>query len=190
MSEHRYPSQALRGDYIRAGAGMAVCGGLLFAAGLDGIAFYIFTALTVLFAYFGWRTWLRGATVVTVNDEGIASSGLMRAKLAWRDVTQVKLRYFSTRRNRQDGWMQLSLKGNGRAVRLDSHIERFDAVAHRVHEAAVTQRIEFNATTAANFAALDIGQDRGGWGRPSEWTAAEGDGDGPDHTSVREGTGS
>lgn len=172
MSEHRYRVQSLRGDYFRAGAGIAVCGGLVLTAGLDGPMFYVFAALTVLFALFGWRTWMRTATVVTIDDAGIAASGLGRARLAWRDLNRVKLSYFSTRRGRQDGWMQLTLAGAGGRIRIDSHIEDFDAIARRAHGAAMMQGVELNQATLANFASMGLVASDDGWGRPGEWGAA------------------
>lgn len=172
MSEHRYRAQSLRGDYFRAGAGIAVCGGLVLTGGLDDVMFYVLAALTALFALFGWRTWVRNATVVTIDDTGIAASGLGRVGLAWRGLNRVKLSYFSTRRGRQDGWMQLTLAGAGGRIRIDSHIEDFDAIVRRAHDAAVQQGVELNQSTLANFAAMGLGASTDGWGRPSEWSQA------------------
>lgn len=169
MSEHRYRARSLRGDYFRAGAGIAICGGLVLAADLDGAMFYVFGALTLLFAYFGWRTWVRNSTVITFDETGIVAAGLSRAKLAWRDLSRVKLSYFATRRGRQDGWMQLTLSGAGGRLNIDSHIEDFDAIARRAHDAAIKQGVELNQATTTNFAALGLGVSEQGWGRPSEW---------------------
>ena len=172
MSEHRYRAQSLRGDYFRAGAGIAVCGGLVFAAGLDGVMFYVFAALTALFALFGWRTWVRNTTVVTIDDTGLAASGLGRVGFAWRDLSRVKLSFFATRRGRQDGWMQLTLAGAGSRIQIDSHIEDFDAILRRAHVAAMQQGVELNEATLANFASMGLSDSNDGWGRPSEWSEA------------------
>ena len=173
MSEHRYRTRSLRGDYFRAGAGIAICGGLVLAAELDGVMFYVFAALTSLFAYFGWRTWVRSATVISLDETGIVAAGLGGGKLEWQSLNRVKLSYFATRRGRQDGWMQLTLAGAGARIHIDSHIEDFDAIARRAHDAATTQGVELSRATKSNFAALGLGASAQGWGRPSEWGTAD-----------------
>ena len=170
MSKHRYPAHSLRGDYFRAGGGVIFFGGLVFAGGLDGVVFYILAILTALFALLGWRTWICNATVLTVDKTGIATSGLGYTHLAWQDINQVKLNYFSTRRGRQDGWMELMLTSNGSHIKVDSRIENFHTIAQHVHGTALRRSIELNQVTLANFASLGLVTCDAGWGRPSGWT--------------------
>ena len=48
----------------------------------------------------------------------------------------MKLAYYSTRRDRRDGWMQLDLRSGWSSVRLDSRIEGFAELVERAARAA------------------------------------------------------
>ncbi len=176
MNEHRYPFEALTSDYIRAGAGIVVCGGPLpFLAGnLPAIA--VLGSLTLLFAYFGWRTYLRQRTMVRVDETSIEASGVVRTRLNWRNLKQVKLSYFSTKRDRRDGWMQLSIRTPEGSLRVDSNIQGFETLARHAYDAAVENGLEMSPATQGNFQALGIHRQEpaGGWGSPSTWTTEAG----------------
>ena len=46
----------------------------------------------------------------------VHTHGPFSAALRWAELSGVTLRYFSTRKDREKGWMQLILKGSGRAA--------------------------------------------------------------------------
>ncbi|MFQ5971917.1 MAG: hypothetical protein ACE5Q3_06255 [Alphaproteobacteria bacterium] len=180
MSEHRYPPGALTSDYARAGVGLFVCGGLLVSVAFGGtptLIVIILAGFTVMFGYFGWRTLVRQSTTVTLSEEGLSTTGLRRINLAWKEVQNVKLSYFSTKRDKTDGWMQLSLKGGGTRLLLDSHIDGFDTIAEHAFKAALTNGITLNPASLSNFSALGIVGDRTAWGHPSEWQGDSGRGE-------------
>ena len=172
MSTHRYPFEALTGDYIRAGAGILVCGGPLPFLTDNTAALVILGSLTVLFAFFGWRTFVRQRTTIDTDPDAIAASGLIQTRLQWRNLQQVKLSYFSTRRDRRDGWMQLNLGSAEGRLRIDSNIEDFEALVRRAHDAARANELELTTATLGNFQALGILNEpaEAGWGDPSSWS--------------------
>lgn len=160
----RYPAKSLRGDYARAGLGLALTGTpLLFAAPPTSL-FAIFGGLAALFFVFGLRTWARHMTVVDVTETEISAGGPRfisghlsgRVTLAWKDVRAVKLGYFSTKRERTEGWMHLKLQGKGRTLRLESDLEGFTTIAARALSAATANDLPLNAATLSNFKALGI----------------------------------
>ncbi|MGQ0676042.1 MAG: hypothetical protein ACT4N4_08165 [Rhodospirillales bacterium] len=156
MKLHRYPTRELAGDYARAAAGLAVTAGPLLFVATTSVVAWILAGFAVLFVVFAARTALRHMTVVRVDDAGIAAIGPMGVSVRWNDLKGVALSYYSTRRDRTRGWMQLSVRGTGRALRLDSTIEGFrDIVAQTAHIAAA-QRLEMSPATAGNLAALGI----------------------------------
>ena len=63
----------------------------------------------------------------------------------------MKLAYYSTRRDRRAGWMQLQLVASGIKVSLDSRIAGFDQVVRRAADAATARGIELNEATVANL---------------------------------------
>lgn len=156
MSRHRYPARALAGDYLRAGAGLAVTGGpLLLLETATGVA-AVLAALAGVFALFAARTGLRHVTVVELSGAGIALHGPARGRLPWDRIEQVRLDYFATRRDAPNGWMQLRLGGAGRRIRIDSTIEGFEALAESAAAAAARRGVVLTETTEDNLRALGI----------------------------------
>lgn len=154
--EYRYPRAALVADYLRAGVGLALSGAPLLLLDLPGWAVAVFAGAAVLFAVFGARTLLRQLTTFRVDGHGVRAEGPFGAALAWRDLARVRLRYYSTRRDRSQGWMQLVLSGGGRTLRLESSLEGFEVIAGRAAAAAAANRLRLSDSTIANFLSLGI----------------------------------
>ncbi len=156
MSLHSYPRSALVGDYIRAGVGFALTAGPLFWVRPASVMVYFLGSLAILFAVFGFRTYLRQATRLELAAEGIRSVGPFGAIIPWDQLRQVEVRFFSTQRGRRDGWMQLKLKGTGRTIRIDSTISEFPDIAHTVVRQAVDRDVRLDEHTRANFQSLGV----------------------------------
>lgn len=163
MSEHRYQRQAIYLDYGRAGLGFSVTfGPLLFLDLMPALA-WPFGLLGLLFLWFGVRTGIRHASAVRITPEQIELAGPKAKTIPWRDLQDVRLAYFSPRRARSDGWLQLTLRGRDRgALKVDSTLERFDDVLERVQDAALANQLSLEPVTAANFAALGLEPDAPG----------------------------
>jgi len=156
MSIHRYSLQNLLPDYLRGGAGIIIGGGgWLLAPGMLHVI-VIFGGLTLLFLLFTMRTVARQYTRIEMTDDAITSGGTRRLTLHWSDLDHVKLRYYSTRRNRAGGWMTLKLASGRSAISVDSNIDGFDAIAARAARAMVDNRAAADDVTLANLAALGL----------------------------------
>ena len=68
----------------------------------------------------------------------------------------LSLRYYTTRRDKLDGWMLLKLKGNESVLTLDSSLDGFDDIVLRALEAARANGVALTAATLANLPALGI----------------------------------
>jgi hypothetical protein len=156
MSEHRYPADALLGDYARAGAGLLLAGAPLVLVPLNVYVEGALGALVALFACFGGLTALRHARRIEVGEEGIAARGPFPVQLTWEALDGVNLRYFATRRDGSKGWMELRLRCAGRRLLLDSRIDGFNDIAQRTARVAERRHLPLTPATAANFAALGI----------------------------------
>ncbi|MGF1624955.1 MAG: hypothetical protein ACFCVH_08725 [Alphaproteobacteria bacterium] len=156
QSRHRYATPSLYGDYVRAGAGLLLTLGPLAATGATGIGAYVLVGLAAVFALFGLRTVQRQHTEVVADAEGISTRGVRRVTVRWDSLRTVKLSYFSTRRDRQRGWMQLMLRGDTGTIRVDSQLEGFEAVVDRAAAAINARGLRVADTTAANFAAYGL----------------------------------
>jgi hypothetical protein len=153
-TEHRYPSEALWADYARAGAGLAATvGPLLLVPVADWIA-VLLGGLAILFAVFGWRTLERQRTRILVDEAGIAVAGPHRRQAAWNAIEAVQLRYYSTKRDRSNGWMHLRLESPGGRIRIDSTIDDFGTIAQHAAAAVRSRELPVDEVTRANFRAL------------------------------------
>src|SRR4030095_5303069 len=151
MSIHRYSLHNLLPDYLRGGAGLIIgAGGWLLAAGVVHII-VIFGGVTVLFLLFTMRTVARQYTRIEMTDDAIISDGARRLTLHWSDLDHVKLRYYSTRRNRSGGWMTLKLTSGRAAISLDSNIDGFDAIAARTARTLIENRATADDVTLAHL---------------------------------------
>ena len=156
VSIHRYPSAAVLADYGRAVVGMALTLGPLAVFNVVPVMVYILGALGALFLVFGFRTLLRHLTRVEVSSEGIKIEGPAGAAIRWRQLDTLSLRYYATRRDKMGGWMQLKIKGDGRAVTLDSTLVGFSDIVRRALGAAEDNGVALESRTLANLPGLGI----------------------------------
>jgi hypothetical protein len=152
MSTHRYDRHALAVDYGRGGVGLVLCGGLLALAPSLSIS-VILAGLTGLFAVFTLRTARRHRARLELDSEGIALHPTSSGPLPWRDIDAVRLRYYSTRRSRDKGWMTLRLTAGRRRIEVDSSLEGFDEVVAQAARVVRARDLPIDAATRANFQA-------------------------------------
>lgn len=178
MSEHRYSTAALRGDLARAGSGFILCAAPIALVSLETWLTLLLATPAGLFVLFGVRTWLRRGVRVAVDEAGITAAGLTSASIPWGDLHRFKLSYFSTRRDRSNGWMQLNLHGPSGRLSIDSNLEGFDDICHRAFRAAADNDVELSSATLRNLAEFGLGANRtasaqpgsgAGWGNPADW---------------------
>ena len=163
MSDLRYPVAALRGDYARAGIGLVLSLGPALAVPLASPVDYLLVPAAALCLLFGARTWQRQHSRVVVDPQGISIFRTRRVSLDWRSIRSVRLSYFSTRADRREGWMQLTLTGQDpqrgtglRKLRIDSSLDGFEQVARCAAAAARMNGLTVPAATRVNFGALGI----------------------------------
>ncbi len=156
MSTYHYSSAALRADYLRAGLGFALTSGLGGLARGEPIALGVLGGCALLFLAFGLRTRRRQRTAIELNEEGISTSGGRCVTLAWQQLTAVKLRYYTTKRDRTGGWMQLNLSAGARRLSIESTLDGFvEVVRHSAQEAAAND-LALDAATCNNLIALGV----------------------------------
>ena len=163
MNVFRYPGKSLIGDYIRSGVGLSVGLSVLASASWSITIVIIFGALTVLFLAFGFRTVKRQMLRVAVTDEEICAAGFGTRALPWGRLDRLELRYYGTRRQRiresSGGFMQLTLKGAGATMTLESSIDGFEYIAWRATKAARENGVSLDSASAGNLLELGIDAD-------------------------------
>ena len=153
----RYPRQTLWADYIRAGIGTVLCGLPLLLIDVNRWVSIILLAGFALFAAFFVRTALRQRTRYVLGPDTLCADGPAGTLVEWSRLDRMKLSYFSTKRDRSDGWMQLSVgSAGGRTVKVDSALEGFYDIVERASRAAESNRVELSVATRANLRSMGI----------------------------------
>ena len=164
MTKHRYPPDAMVSDYLMSAAGLTVSAVPLLTLDLPAITFAILGLLALSFAIYGLGVVRRQRIRVETDEHGLWFSPPRRC-IAWDEITRFGLAYFSTRRDRARGWMELRVGSRTATLRVDSRLERFNELVGRVWSAASRLGLELDPTTRANLEALGMAsEDTGGSG--------------------------
>jgi len=162
---HAYPPEGIGGEAVRAGLGLVLGAGLVLVAGPGGLVGLVGFGLTALFGAYAATIWSRRRTVILTDAEGIdCTTGLPASlpfgygsrRIGWVELSGLTLRYFSTRRDRSDGWMQITLKGRSGTIVALSSISDFPVLAARAAQAADENGLALGHATRRNLEALGL----------------------------------
>ncbi len=151
----RYSTARLMGDYIRSSIGLIVTALLASQLRSDNIGFWLLSVFALLFVGLAGETFWRQTTRIVMTDEKIEPFPGGNA-IEWKDVREVKLSYFSTRADRKNGWMQLTINSGNRKLRMDSRIDDFRTIASGVLDQTRYSDVLLSDTTSTNFEALGL----------------------------------
>jgi len=169
-SLHRYDTKVLMGDYIRAGAGALICFAPLLLIEVVSVLVYILLAIGTVFTVFGLRTLLKHMSSVELSANGIRILGPRARAIGWSELSGMKLAFYSMRRNRYGGtmdlsgsksWMELKLRGTSNSITVDSSLDGFDSVVAMAMEAAQDRELSLNDVTLANLDAMGFAVSQG-----------------------------
>lgn len=153
----RYPQQTLVADYLRAASGVVLCGAPLLLLDVNRWLAAFLLAGFGLFALFLIRTALRHQTRFVFGPDSLRAEGPAGTVVEWARLDRMKLSYFSTKRDRSDGWMQLGVGSTGgRMVKVDSSLEGFHDIVARAAEAAEATGVALSDATRANLRSMGI----------------------------------
>jgi len=156
-AELRYPRQTLWADYMRAGAGTLLCGAPLLLLDVNRWLAALLVAGFLLFALFLGRTALRHRTRYILGPDTLCADGPAGTLVEWSRLDRMKLSYFSTKRDRSDGWMQLGIGSTGgRMVKVDSSLDGFHDIVERAAQAAEACGVNLSETTRVNLRSMGI----------------------------------
>ena len=125
----RYPARALAAEYARAALGAALFLGALAWLEPAPVVGGFLTAGAALFLVYFARTVCRQLTRIELDEAGIRASGPLGAAIRWADLRSLRLDYYSTRRDQEEGWMQLRLRDARQTLRIDSGLAGFAQLA-------------------------------------------------------------
>jgi hypothetical protein len=160
MTSYRYDPKELRSEWIRVGLAVAATIVLLVAASDSTIVVVMCLVFLVLILVYVGDLFLRQHTEIVVSDSDIELTAIvpmiskrpLRARrLAWREVTELRLKFFPTRRDRETGWFELMLKGPAATIKVQNSLTEFGAfVADAFHRSRETD-VLISPTSEHNF---------------------------------------
>jgi hypothetical protein len=156
MTRHVYPTSVLLGDYACAAAGFFPTAAILTTSSVGAVAGIVLGGFAILFAVFGVRTAFRHGTQIEATETALSTSGMRRISISWGELERLKLAYYSTRRDRRDGWLQLELRAGSSTLRFDSRIEGFTDLIQASARAAELRGLSLSPATVTNLQALGV----------------------------------
>ncbi len=156
MTVAAYSRAALCKEYAMALGGLALAGMPLAFLELAPAAAWMLAAATLVFAAHAAGIAHRHLTRVSFDDSAIQTEAPWGARLPWRDIRDVRLRYFSTRRDGASGWMVLTVRGDRGRIRIGSALDGFQAIAERAARSVRENAIALDHASVRNFRHLGI----------------------------------
>ena len=153
---YRYPPRAIALEYFYSALGLAfTLVPLALVTPLPAVT-GVLAGLALLFFIFGLRTAIRHNIFIAVSDSSVTLGGFWGTTILWGEMREFKLSYFSTRRDRHGGWMQLRLRGKRRTIRLDSTLQGFDTLLSRAAREARRHDLDLGLETLQNLSVLGV----------------------------------
>jgi hypothetical protein len=156
VAQYRYPAAAMTGDYLRAAAGLIPTVALFATVSVGIVGAVVLGAFGAIFGAFAVRTALRHGTSLVDDETELRAIGLRRTVIPWAALDRMRLAYYSTRRDRKAGWMQLQLGAGPARLTLDSRLDGFEELVRRAAIAAAARDLDLTEATVANLQALHI----------------------------------
>lgn len=166
-----YDRRSIATDYFRSLMGIAACGlPLAFADPMPWLAWALSIVL-ILFLGFAMRGIFRQFCRFRLDETGFERLYPRPKRVNWSDLSGMKLRYYSTRRIKEQsmegGWFQLQLIGNKEKIIIDSNLSGYDQVLKASARAAGERGLALDPVTRANLSAIGVALHSPG-GRPGQ----------------------
>jgi hypothetical protein len=154
----RYSWQSLFPDYAGGAIGIALTlGPLTLVNPAEPVAWVLGAAAALFLVYFG-RTVCRQLTHIELDETGIRARGPLGAAIRWEDLRSLRLDYYSTRRDREGGWMQLRLRDTHHTIRVDSELEGFVDLVRAVVLEVRRRGIGMDEPTRVNLEVIGLAE--------------------------------
>ncbi len=99
----------------------------------------------------------RNFSSVIFMENGIKQKDFIKnVFITWNEITEIKLNYYSTRRDNEKGWMVLSLNAKQKKIVIHSSISGFDVILEKIGGKSYSNNYLFNYYTENNFKAMGI----------------------------------
>jgi hypothetical protein len=154
-AEYGYPRTEIGKDYLRGLLGLAVCAAPFLWVRPATFVVVILAVMAAVFMVLLLQTAYRHVSRIIVDDDGITVVSLIRRRIAWHELREMQLSYFTTWKSAK-GFMELKLKGPRTTVRIGSTLQGFRELLQVANAAAARNRLQFNAATIDNLRQMDL----------------------------------
>lgn len=150
-----YPIARLWPDLLRAGLGVLFCLALMLFTAPVSVIFTILCVASLIFLWLVVHTVSRLRTKFELDAAGVSRQpagwlGGRTCRIDWDGLRSVKLRYYSTRRDGSQGWMTVTMQGDGGIVRADSDLDDFTLLVEQALNAAARRGLLLDDRTLSN----------------------------------------
>ncbi len=158
----RYQKPALRRDYWRAGAGLAMTVALILLVNPGSVGFYVVAVFGAIFLIYAVHTYLKQSTLIELDERGATRrfsgpvGNILRTRhIAFDEIDRFALRYYGRRhRDRGKGIVELTIGAGPARLTADQALEQFDLLVKTARQAAQARGLELDSATEANLSAL------------------------------------
>lgn len=165
MKTYTYPAREISKEIRHAGIGFTATLVPLLLLGPSSVIVYLLGSLVCLFFVYGIRAFSRSRLIIQVTDSQICAAGIWEKAIEWENLKSVKLSYFSTRRDGENGWMQLRLKGRGVCLRIESTLSDFEDLVDCCVMVAQSKKLTMDQASIRNLRALGLTSEYPGFQR-------------------------
>ena len=157
IREFKYKFQSNLWDIAQTILWLSILLYLVFFTDLTKTLLYLAFFFTILLLIYSTYLTLKSLSKITFDEEEIIKSNpVIKTILKWKDISEIKLNYYSTRRDKEKGWMVLFLLNKQKKIVIHSSISGFDVILKQIGAKTYSNNYLFNYYTENNFKAMGI----------------------------------
>lgn len=154
-----YPTKAMAPDLAKSIVGLLICGVIALIPEMLAIIQWTAAGLALLFVFYFVRTLLRFQSKIYISEYGIRLSSIRGGTaFAWSELSKFRLRYFSTKRDGNKGWFELTLQAGESRIVAESSLVGFDELLDISRDWAKDNQILVDDVTRTNLMRMDEAQ--------------------------------
>ncbi len=152
--KYYYNESSIIGDYIKSVIGLILTIAPILFLDLAQILQFIFMFIVILFIIFTIRTFIRHKSHYYFENNILYQDGIFYKKLSLDQLINLRIKYFSTAKNRENGWFQLKLTTKDVKLVVDSSLNGFDIIAKMAAAALRNKDLPLDDNTNINLQAI------------------------------------
>jgi hypothetical protein len=154
-----YPPKLMAPDLAKSVVGLLICGVIALIPEMLSVITWTAAGLALLFVFYFARTLIRFQSKLYVSEYGIRLSSMRGGTaFAWSELSKFRLRYFSTKRDGNKGWFELTLQAGEAKIVAESTLEGFDDLLEISRDWAKDNNILVDDITRTNLMRMDEAQ--------------------------------